>query len=59
MLNKLNAKYVDVGGYRLRYVTEGTGPPVLLIHGFEECSHWLRIEKVGKFSEILIEFLND
>jgi len=36
MLKKVNEKYVDVGGYRLRYATEGTGPPVLLIHGFGE-----------------------
>ena len=33
MLNNLNAKYVDVGGFNLRYVVKGTGPPVLLIHG--------------------------
>lgn len=36
MLEKLNEKYVDVGGYKLRYVAEGTGPPVLLVHGLGE-----------------------
>jgi len=33
MLNNLNAKYADVGGFNLRYVVKGDGPPVLLIHG--------------------------
>ena len=33
MMNNLNAKYVDVGGFNLRYVVKGDGPPVLLIHG--------------------------
>jgi len=31
-----NVKYVDVGGFRLRYVVKGDGPPVLLIHGLGE-----------------------
>ncbi len=33
MLKSLNAQYVDVGGFKLRYVIKGSGPPVLLIHG--------------------------
>jgi len=32
-MKKPKVKYVDVGGYKLRYVAEGTGPPVLLVHG--------------------------
>jgi len=35
-MQKLNAKYIDVGGFKVRYVVEGTGPPVMLIHGFGE-----------------------
>jgi pimeloyl-ACP methyl ester carboxylesterase len=33
MLKTLNAKYVDVGGFNLRYVVKGAGQSVLLIHG--------------------------
>jgi pimeloyl-ACP methyl ester carboxylesterase len=33
MLDTLKAKYADVGGFKLRYVVKGSGPPVLLIHG--------------------------
>lgn len=29
----MNAQYVDVGGFKLRYIVKGSRPPVLLIHG--------------------------
>lgn len=29
-----NAMYADIGGTRIRFVDEGEGPPVVLIHGF-------------------------
>ena len=31
-----NERYIDVDGVHTRYVLEGSGPPVLLIHGFGE-----------------------
>jgi len=34
LVNNLDAKYVSVNGVRIRYVLEGKGPPVLLLHGF-------------------------
>ncbi|HEY5243997.1 MAG TPA: hypothetical protein VIJ22_21095, partial [Polyangiaceae bacterium] len=29
-----DAFYADVGGARLRFVEQGEGPPVVLLHGF-------------------------
>jgi pimeloyl-ACP methyl ester carboxylesterase len=34
----MHAKYVDVGGHRLRYFEGGNGPPLLLVHGLGSSS---------------------
>ncbi len=33
-MSLLEERYIDAGGYRLRTVTEGRGPALLLLHGF-------------------------
>jgi epoxide hydrolase 4 len=36
-LDGAQSRYADVAAVRLHYVTKGTGPLVLLLHGFPEC----------------------
>jgi pimeloyl-ACP methyl ester carboxylesterase len=44
------AKFADVNGIKLHYLTAGTGDPIVLLHGFAETSHmWLPL--IAKLSD--------
>jgi pimeloyl-ACP methyl ester carboxylesterase len=44
------AKFADVNGVKLHYLIEGTGDPIVLLHGFAETSHmWLPL--IAKLSD--------
>jgi pimeloyl-ACP methyl ester carboxylesterase len=44
------AKFADVNGVKLHYLTAGTGDPIVLLHGFAETSHmWLPL--IAKLSD--------
>ena len=51
MMEKLNEKYVTVSGISVRYVMRGTGPSVLLIHGFTEFLEvwWFNIATLSEY----------
>jgi pimeloyl-ACP methyl ester carboxylesterase len=59
-------KYLLVGGHRLAYLDEGSGPPILLIHGIptsidswiEEAAHWVMEEKPAQVAAELTAFLD-
>ena len=39
---RVEGRFADVGGVRLHYLTAGSGPPVVLLHGYTQTSHmWL------------------
>jgi len=59
VFHKLEHKYITLNGIKVRYVVEGNGPPVLLLHGFGqflEC--WLlNIEPLSeKYQVYAIDF---
>lgn len=43
------SKMADVNGVKIHYLTEGNGPPIILLHGYAETSHmWLPL--IGKLA---------
>jgi len=56
----LPEKYINVGGYRIRIVEKGKGPPLILIHGMGASLEWWQFN-IDKLSEgyrlIALDFL--
>ena len=51
----VESRFADVGGVRLHYLSAGTGPPVVLLHGYTQTSHmWLPLFAVLAKSNTVI-----
>ncbi len=65
----LPGKQIETNGLRFHVAEEGTGPAVLLLHGFpdssslwryerlEGTSHWLQLDQPEWLNKVLIEFI--